>query len=168
MNSSQVMLKHPASRAGCLHSSLIRCIAQEALCGVGISYCSQWLWISFNQAVQFVRGGLYVRTSHDLTIARIARGVRRYLSGAVVLSGGGSPLLLPPGFSLSAKDLAVCCKISLQLEVTGCAVVATRTPAPVVAAPVRTVPMDGMTVVVPADWNDPRRTRVALPYTKDW
>ena len=47
-------------------------------------------------------------------------------------------------------------------------VVATRIPVPVVAAPVRSVPMDGMTAVVPADWSDIRKIRVALLYTMDW
>jgi hypothetical protein len=47
-------------------------------------------------------------------------------------------------------------------------VVATKIPVPVVAAPVRIVPTDGAIVVVPANWSDPRKIRVALPYTMDW
>jgi len=69
-------------------------------------------------------------------------------------------------------DLAARCKTSLLVEVSGgWTLVATRTPAPVVAAPVRSVPTDGttvVTVVVPADWSNKTRTRVALAYAMDW
>ena len=103
-------------------------------------------------------------------MARMARGVRRYSSGSVARYGGGFlSSSSSPGFSLSARDSAACCRISLLMEVSDWAlVVATRIPVPVVAAPVRSVPMDGMTAVVPADWSDIRKIRVALLYTMDW
>jgi len=102
-------------------------------------------------------------------MARIARGVRRHSSGAVARYGGGFPLLSPLGLSPSTTDSTTCCKSPLLAGVTSLLlVVATRTPAPVVAAPVRIVPTDEVTVVVLADWSDKTRTRAAVLYAMDW
>lgn len=107
--------------------------------------------------------------SHDFTMAIMARGARKYTSGVAALYGGGLPIL-PLSFSSRTADLAACFETSPLVEVTDLAFVATtKAPVPVVAAPVRIVPTDGITTpVVPADWSDMRATRVAVLYTKDW
>ena len=169
MNSSQVMLQHPAPIAASWQSFPMWCMAQEACCEAGISYRSQRSCTSLNQVVHSVRGGLYIWMSHDFTMAIMARGARKYSSGAVALYGGGLPRS-PPSFSSWTTDSAACFRTSPLVEVTDLALVATtRAPDPVVAAPVRIVPTDGITTpVVPADWSDMRATRVAVLHIKDW
>ena len=110
---------------------------------IGTPYCSQKLCISSSQAVQLVWRGLYIPTSHDLTMVRIARDVRRYSSEVIGSCGGGSPSSSSRGFSQSGVDSAAFCKSSVLRDVFIWALVDTaRALAPVAVAPVRIVPTD--------------------------
>lgn len=99
--------------------------------------------------VRSVPGGPYVSIFHALTMARIARGVRKYSSSGIVLYYGGFPPRSLPLVGVPGQP----------------SVDAIRKLAPVVAS-VGTPPKTGMTVAVPSTDLSAgrRRSRVALPY----